>query len=660
MSTKINRKILVVAATLAVVMALLIPTLPVAAGTGYSPITVWLGTSSYTVTADDWTSLLGNYTQTITGTYNTTNNFSYTGVPIYRILEFAFPQVASLTGYSVLTADATDYKVIYGPNVIDNTAVKGNNNLIIASSGTVNGVAATNLPRSACSTFTAGNRFNNNIATIKLQYAIQVPTPTNGTITPASGWYSGSGNPWTNSTPRALGVDYNASQTFNIAGNSGYHVATLTVDGAPVTPATSYTFSGVTANHTLAATFSNQNVSVYVSPTSQAVANSATFTVNMDINTDTASRGWQMNVSFDAGKMSANSVTEGTFLSAYAIANGGGTVSGGAATIDNVGGTITIPGYAITGAGTSGPTGTGILCTISFTAKAAINTFASITPTGVVVSDVDGIAIAGVTVTGGTVAIGNVPMPDLVVSALSAAKVDDTTYTITYTVTNQGNDAAAASTTSIVIDAGTPIMVACPALAAGASNTYTTGNQTLTSGSDTIVATADSAGVVSESNESNNSRTIIYSTAGDAGDTVIDGNIAAKLVLTAPPDIDPWNLVQGANSVSGPANVKCNSDWQLQVNDQNATTGHMTKWMLSSGYDLGTKLTDALNVSCQSSKVLSATPQTIATGTPAGQSGDSGQGLTIGFAQYVYYADPVLTGGYSYHIVITFTASVTI
>lgn len=401
--------------------------------------------------------------------------------------------------------------------------------------------------------------------------------------------------------------------------------------------------------------------SVSVSPTSQAVANGETFTVSLDVYTNTATRGFQGNVSFDASKLIANSVTEGTFLSDWTTANGGEVVKAGTTAINNTAGTIGTPGWAIMGGNTSsGATGSGTLCTISFTAKTGIDDLASITPTYAKLADVTSIRIPGTTYEGGTVAIGNVAMPDLAVSALSATKVDDTTYTITYTITNQGNAAAAASTTSIVIDAGTPITVACPGLAASASDTVTTGNQTLTSGSDTIVVTADSAGVVSESVESNNSRTIVYATAGDAGDTVINGNIAAKLVLTAPPAIDPWNLIQGPNSVSGPANVKCNSDWQLQVHDQNATAGHMTKWMLSSGYDLSTKLTDALNVSCQSSKVLSATPQTIATGTPAGQSLDSGQDLTVGFDQYVYYADPVLTGGYSYHIVITITASVTI
>jgi hypothetical protein len=399
---------------------------------------------------------------------------------------------------------------------------------------------------------------------------------------------------------------------------------------------------------------------VSVTPASQAVANGATFTIDMNIDTDTASRGWQMNVNFDAGKLTANSVTEGSFLSAYAAANGGMTIPAGAATIDNVAGTITIPGYAIMGAGTGGPTGTGTLCTISFTAKTGIDDFASITPTGVVISDVTGTAIPGPVMIGGQVAIGNVPMPDLVVSALSAAKVDDTTYTITYTITNQGNAATGACTTSIVIDGGAPMTVACPALAAGASDTQTTTAQTVTSGSDIIVVTTDSAGAVSESNEGNNTRTITYATIGANGNTSINSNIAAKLLLTVPASIDPWNLVQGTNDITGSANMKCNTDWQLQVNDQDtATSGHMTKWMLGV-YVPATHLTAPLTVGCTTSVDLSGTPQTIVTGTPAGQSGDSGQGLTISFHQPVFFADPVLTGGYSYHIVVTFTASVTI
>ena len=662
---RVNRKsILGILVIIGVLVAMLGPALPVSAGTGYSPITVWLGTNSYTVTANDYATLFAADNVTITGTYNTSpsHSFSYTGVPVYKIMEFAFPAVSSLTGYSVLTADNTDYKVIVGPNVIDNTVVKGNDNLIIATSGTLDGVAGTNFPRLACSTFTAGNRFNNNVATMRLQYVIQAPTPTNGTVTPATGWYSGSNNPWTNSTPPALGVDYGGSSTFNFTPASGYHVATLTVDGGAVAPAASYNFNSVTANHTLSATFSNITLNVYIDPSSQAVTNGAPFTVNLAINTNQHVGGWQVNVDFDASKMQYTGATEGNFLKNYATSDNAAT---GfciiAPTIDNVNGHVTNLTCAIFG-GTlkGGATGSGTLCTLAFTANPGVNNYASITPSSVVISDNSGNTIPGTTVTGGTVAIGNVPMPDLVVSALSAAKVSDTTYTITYTVTNQGNLGAGACSTSIVIDGGAPITLGCPALAGGASDTETTAAQTISGSSDTILVTADSANVVAESNEGNNTRQITYALVGGSGTTIVNGNIAANLQLTVPGTIDPWNLVVGSNDLTGTLNVMCNTAWQVQVNDQNSTTaGHMTKWLLSNGYDPSVKLTAPLTVGCTTSVDLSGTPQTIVTGLTSGQSGNSGQNCTISFHQPVLYADPVLGGGYSYHIVVTFTASST-
>ena len=153
---------------------------------------------------------------------------------------------------------------------------------------------------------------------------------------------------------------------------------------------------------------------------------------------------------------------------------------------------------------------------------------------------------------------------------------------------------------------------------------------------------------------------IVYALASDGGDVIINGNILAKLDLTVPADILDWMLEQGPNSISGDANVKCNTPWQLQVNDQDANTnGHMTKWK-ADAYDTGVKLANALNVGCESTVVLSGSNQLIADGVVADQDADDGQDLTVTFSQQVLYSDPVLTDGYSYHIVVTFTASSTI
>ena len=53
----------------------------------------------------------------------------------------------------------------------------------------------------------------------------------------------------------AVSVSSGASKTFTITPNSGYRVAGVLVDGTSVGAVTTYTFSNVTANHTIAATF---------------------------------------------------------------------------------------------------------------------------------------------------------------------------------------------------------------------------------------------------------------------------------------------------------------------------------------------------------------------------------------------------------------------
>lgn len=79
--------------------------------------------------------------------------------------------------------------------------------------------------------------------TISVTFAINTYTITtspgsNGTIAPAS--------------PT---VNHGANQTFAITPNSGYRISSVSVDGSSQGALTSYTFSNVTANHTLAAAF---------------------------------------------------------------------------------------------------------------------------------------------------------------------------------------------------------------------------------------------------------------------------------------------------------------------------------------------------------------------------------------------------------------------
>jgi hypothetical protein len=50
-------------------------------------------------------------------------------------------------------------------------------------------------------------------------------------------------------------VNRGTSQAFTLTPATGHYVATVTVDGTSVGAVTSYTFTNVTANHTIAASF---------------------------------------------------------------------------------------------------------------------------------------------------------------------------------------------------------------------------------------------------------------------------------------------------------------------------------------------------------------------------------------------------------------------
>jgi len=77
------------------------------------------------------------------------------------------------------------------------------------------------------------------------QWTITASAGANGSIAPSG----------------SIGVDNGGSQAFTITPAAGYYVADVLVDGSSVGAVTSYTFSNVTANHTIAASFT---VTTYV------------------------------------------------------------------------------------------------------------------------------------------------------------------------------------------------------------------------------------------------------------------------------------------------------------------------------------------------------------------------------------------------------------
>jgi len=94
-------------------------------------------------------------------------------------------------------------------------------------------------------------------------YTIAATAGNGGTITPAG-----------NTT-----VAHNGNQTYTISANNGYHVSDVFVDGASVGAVTTYTFSGVTANHTIYAAFESNEYTVTVNQPAHGTIAPGTTTV---------------------------------------------------------------------------------------------------------------------------------------------------------------------------------------------------------------------------------------------------------------------------------------------------------------------------------------------------------------------------------------------
>ena len=80
-------------------------------------------------------------------------------------------------------------------------------------------------------------------------YTLTASAGTGGTISPSG----------------IITVNHGANQTYTITPNTGYSVATVTVDGVSQGAITSFTFNNVTANHTISATFTANSYTISAS-----------------------------------------------------------------------------------------------------------------------------------------------------------------------------------------------------------------------------------------------------------------------------------------------------------------------------------------------------------------------------------------------------------
>ena len=100
-----------------------------------------------------------------------------------------------------------------------------------------------------------------------------------GATTYTIGAFAGTGG--TISPSGSVNVAHGGSQTFTITPDTGYTIAGVTVDGVSVGAVSSYTFSNVTANHTISATFSLKTYTISASAgTGGAISPSGNILVN--------------------------------------------------------------------------------------------------------------------------------------------------------------------------------------------------------------------------------------------------------------------------------------------------------------------------------------------------------------------------------------------
>lgn len=88
-----------------------------------------------------------------------------------------------------------------------------------------------------------------------VQYTITATAGANGKVTPEG----------------TITVTQGGSQTFTIIPDSGYVIDTLTIDGSAVAVSTSYTFSGITSNHSISVTFKPEPPVITLQPSDTSV-----------------------------------------------------------------------------------------------------------------------------------------------------------------------------------------------------------------------------------------------------------------------------------------------------------------------------------------------------------------------------------------------------
>ena len=197
------------------------------------------GTTSFTVTPKT-----GYSVGAVTGCNGSLSGNTYKTGPITSACTVSASFAANTTSYTVTPSAGTGGNI--NPSTAQTVSYDGTTSFTVTpktgySIGAVTG----------CNGSLSGNTYTTgqitSACTVSASFAANSTTYTITASPGANGTMSPSG---------AVKVSTGGSQTFTVTpASSSYQVANVLVDGATVGALTSYTFSGVTANHTISATF---------------------------------------------------------------------------------------------------------------------------------------------------------------------------------------------------------------------------------------------------------------------------------------------------------------------------------------------------------------------------------------------------------------------
>ena len=430
-----------------------------------------------------------------------------------------------------------------------------------------------------------------------------------------------------------------------------------------------------------------------VTPATQSVANGATtITVSIVADSSAVTRGWGAELDFNPAQLQETGYSYGStfYTSAY------GTPYSNTPTVNNTTGTITELAQTLLG-GSGGPTGTGTLVTVTFSAVSpgGNNSVDAITLNS---GDVGSVAISGLadvdanplatTLVNGQVVVGTPPTTDYAVETPATVAVTGTpsTFNVTFAVKNTGalNGAATTATVTPPTGDGSAQTITVPALNAGVTSaTLSTATPFTLSGSNENVTIQINA-LSGDIDVADKTATVNYAyTAPATNPTGVNGTITGSLTFTQPGTVNFGDLAIGPNNQNTTMNVLTNQSWTVTVagtapSTTGGYTGYMTKYNTgTSTYTPAVALQNALQIG-SSGGYLTPSPdptdavtpvnntvsllgsaQILAAGVPQGQAvnGTSGETRNLDFYQLVYGSDPALATGYIYHIVVAFTCT---